>query len=349
MAVTHFIAHSISRNGSNVPVALELRQEAMSLNGYLEELLRELKSTYIGKAGKLYGQFSSDVSDAVVSQWLREFREDKISFESFSKKACEHLQILLTASEAVIDGHIFFVAESLADGDSLYVFVVQHNEGVYLDGEQSLQTSRFIDARGVLLGARIDMTVWGSDETSSYLSVLRARGDKDLTDCFWQWIAFADERDVAAENTAFLDVVTAYSETLTEDQVPEYRHKVIDYCLDQDKKGTPIVIRDLSEHVNESAPQAFSGFLDNHHKEVPAAIIPDRRQLKQFVRISGRNDLLSMSFSSDCLGESIVYDKGSDSLTITDIPAPLKARLIKHMQQGIETATSAEDYENRND
>jgi nucleoid-associated protein len=40
-----------------------------------------------------------------------------------------------------------------------------------------------------------------------------------------------------------------------------------------------------------------------------------------------------MSFAAECLGETIVYDKDSDSLTIRNLPAPLKLRLIKHMQQ----------------
>jgi Nucleoid-associated protein len=52
------------------------------------------------------------------------------------------------------------------------------------------------------------------------------------------------------------------------------------------------------------------------------------------VRISGRDELMSMSFASDCLGETIVYDAETDSLTIRKIPSALKARLMKHLREG---------------
>jgi nucleoid-associated protein len=39
-----------------------------------------------------------------------------------------------------------------------------------------------------------------------------------------------------------------------------------------------------------------------------------------------------MSFSSSCLGDTIVYDPATDSLTIRNIPTGLKARLAKHLK-----------------
>lgn len=337
MALTHCIAHGIRRNGTEAPVELSLRENELASTGYLEELVRELKHAYVGKAGKQYGQFHHDLSISLVGQWLREFREGKITFERFTCKATEHLQSLITETDVVIDGHLLFALESLADADSLYVFLVLHNEGIYLDGELNIQTSRHLDVKGVMVGAKIDITAWLSEDDASFLSVLKARGDKELTDQFWKWIGFADQRDIAAETTAFLDVVSAYSDTLQEEDANVYRNKVIDYCLEQDKRGEPVVIRDLSEHVNDEEPQRFSQFIEKKQEQAPQQLIPDRRQLKQYVRISGRNELLSMSFAADCLGESIVYDKDSDSLTIRNIPGPLKLRLIKHMQKLMET------------
>ncbi len=336
MALTHCIAHGLRRTGTESPVDLSLRDHELASTGYLEELVRELKHSYVGKAGKQYGQFDHDLSNSLVAQWLREFRDEKMSFERFTHKSAEHLQSMLTETDIVVDGHLIFALESLADADSLYVFLVLHNEGIYLDGELNLQTSRYLDVKGVVVAAKVDITAWLTEEDSSYLSVLRARGDKDLTDQFWKWIGFADQRDIAAETTAFLDVVSAYSDTLQEEDANVYRNKVIDYCLDQDKKGEPVVIRDLSEHVSGDEPERFVQFVENKQSEAPPQLIPDRRQLKQYVRISGRNDVLSMSFAADCLGESIVYDKDSDSLTITNIPSPLKLRLIKHMQKLVE-------------
>lgn len=336
MPLTHCIAHAISRSGTEATVKLTLRDKELSPTGYLEELVHELKLAYLGKAGKQYGQFHSDLSKALLSQWLREFRQEKMSFESFTRKALENFQSLLSNTDLVVDGHMLFALESLADGDNLYLFLVHHNEGIYLDGELNLGVSRFLDVRGVMLGAKIDLTAWESDadkETdSSILSVLRARGDKDLTELFWNWVGFADQRDISAETNSFLEAVTAYSESLQEDEVQPYRHKVVDFCLEQDKRGEAVVISELSAHINDEQPEHFAQFIEQRG-EVARQLIPERSQLRQYVRISGRNDLLSMSFAAECLGEAVVYDKEADSLIIKNIPAPLKLRLIKHMQK----------------
>jgi nucleoid-associated protein len=61
--------------------------------------------------------------------------------------------------------------------------------------------------------------------------------------------------------------------------------------------------------------------------------IPHAGQIRSYVRISGRNDSLSMSFASECLGREIEYDAEKDVLTITNLPPSLKARLIKHLKE----------------
>ncbi|MBR9911885.1 MAG: nucleoid-associated protein [Gammaproteobacteria bacterium] len=333
MPFTHSIGHAISRSGTEAPLQSHIRDQEFPVSGYLDELLRELKHAFQGKAGKQYGQFHSDAAIALVCQWLRQFRQEKMGFQAFTKKAVEHLQSLLADTEIVVDGHLLFTLESLADGDYLYVFFVVHNEGIYLDGDLNLEISRALDVKGVLWAAKVNLTDWESEDAEgSYLAVLRARGDKDLTEQLWKWIGFADQRDIAAETNTFLDAVSAYVETLEPEAAQTYRHKVVDFCLDQDRQGEAVVIRELSAHIDDEQPERFASFMEARD-ETPRELIPVRRQLKEYVRISGRNDLLSMSFAAECLGDSVVYDRQDDSLTIRNIPAPLKLRLIKHMQK----------------
>ena len=348
MAITHCIAHAIRREGPEAGVSLQQAATVLTLNGPLEELVRELKHAYLGKAGKQYGRFSSDYSVALVGQWLRECCEEKMAFETFSGKAAEHLRSLLGETEVVIDGYLLVALEKLADSDAAYLFFIQPNEGVWLDGDLQLQKTFYLDVRGVTAAAKVELSDWLAGDTGSYLSVLRARGDKAFTDCFWQWIGFSDARDVAAETKVFLDVVADFSEQLEAEEAHVYRNRVIDYCLEQDKKGEPVVIRELSGHLNEEEPERFARFVteraeraerfggdeDGKGTRVPAEELhPDRRQLKHFVRISGRNDQLSMSFAAECLGESIVYNRETDSLTIQNLPAPLKLRLVQYLQK----------------
>ena len=335
MPISHFIIHSIARATTESEIQTKYSTDELDVDGKLMELSGELKQAYVGKAGKQYGVFDQDLSACVVSSWLRESLDKKMTFSSFTKKATEHFVSLLADTDSVIDGHMVFLQEELADGEFLSVYFLHHNEGSWVNSELTIDTCRFLDVRGVLVGCRIAITDWQSENPpSGYLSVLRARGDKDLTDVFWNWIGFADKRDIATETNQFLQVVSAFGENLEETEATQYKHKVIDYCLEQDKRGEPVIIRDLSSHIDDSEPKRFESFLSSAVGTPVVDLIPDRGQIRQFVRISGRNDLLSLSFDADCVGESILYDKEKDSITITNIPAPLKLRLLKYLQQG---------------
>jgi len=333
MALTHLIAHEIVRQSETAEARLSVKDSELPINGKSEELLRELKLAYVGKAGKAYGQFTDDYSQYPFSRWLDEYLNERIGFGSFSEKALQHLKYLLDQTDVCLDGHLLLMQENLVDGEALYLFVVDHNEGLYIDGNLDMAESFYLNVTKVNLGAKINITEWQREGGKNYLSVLRPRGDKKLTELFWEFVGFTDKVDVAAETSEFLDIVAAYTRDLPEDKAQETRAKVVDYCIEQDKSGEPVVIEALSAHVNEEAPQEFVQFVNNQQEQPRMELIPDRNQMRQFIRISGRNDLLSMSFAAEALGEAIVYNQADDSLTINNIPASLKARLLNHIQK----------------
>lgn len=349
MAIVNALVHRLIRGAEGEALQLQAGQSALPINGKIEDLLRDLKNCYVGKAGKSYGQFSPEYAEQPFSNWLREHLEGKLGFASLNEKLLQHFKVLLEDSPVSVSGQLLVVHESLVDSDQFYLFFVEHNEGLYVDGAQQLASSQYIDISGVRLAAKINISQWLNEDEGDkhYLSVLRARGDKDLTEAFYKAIGFIDKLDIARETSCFLEAVAAYTKELPEEKAAETRHKVVEYCTQQDKSGAPVLFEQLSAHVDEEAPQAFSEFLQRNLKAPPekgeepsgevsarTELIPDRNQLRQFVRISGRSDALSVSFTSDCLGESIVYDAEKDSLTISNIPASLKARLLKHIQNG---------------
>ena len=333
MALSHLIAHQIARASATDEARLTLRPDELPLDGKNDELMRELKHAYVGKAGKAYGQFADDYSSYPLSRWLDEYVSGRLGFAGFSEKAAQHLKIELEKTEVCLEGHLLFMQESLADGEFLYLFVVDHNEGVYIDGNLDMASSQYLNVSRVGLGAKVNITEWGREGGKHYLSVLRPRGDKKLTDLFWEFVGFTDRLDVAAETTEFLDIVAAYTQAMPEEEAQQTRVKVVDYCIDKDKSGEAVVMEDLSAHINEAAPAEFSGFIAQQQEVPKVELIPDRAQMRQFVRISGRNDSLSMSFAVDCLGEAITYDSASDSLIINNIPNALKSRLLQHLQK----------------
>ena len=332
MAISNVIAHRIFRPSPDAPAQTQKSDTVFSLDGITEETLREMKLGFIKKLTKIHGQFSEDIGEYPFSQWLRGYCDKTLSFESFSHQSMQLFEQTLSTSDAMLDAFVFFVHETLQHENCLYIFITHHKQGQYLDGQLQLANAMLLDTDNVVLAGKINLTEWQSnDKQLCYLSLLVWRGEKDINDAFLHWLGFSNKANVKEQTDAFLDAVEHFVQTQPEPHAVETREKVDDNSISQYKAGKRVNIEALSEQVSQDDKQAFVDFVQQDHPKLQKEIIPDRGQLRQYVRISGRNDLLSMSFDSKCLGETIIYDETSDSLTITTIPAGLKSRLFKHI------------------
>ena len=337
MAITSIIAHRIYRHAPGSAFELQLRSEAFAQNGKLEELAYELKTQFIRKGGKSYGRFSDELGEYPLPSWLRDCRAGRLGFLSFTHHAMQQFQQALEKAESLLDAYVFFVEEKLEVGDTLSVYLVEHQSGLYLDGELAIDDSLFLDTSGFTLAAKIQLDDWINSNSSTYLTLIRARGDKDIADAFTHFIAFTDKYDIKQETAEFLKVVDNFSQTLDETSAKITRSKVADYCLEQNKAGKTVTIADLSHtlasEVKSYEPERFVRYVESTKPELKPEFIPHAGQVRSYVRISGRNDSLSMSFASECLGREIEYDAANDILTIKNLPSSLKARLIKHLKE----------------
>ncbi|RYY76409.1 MAG: nucleoid-associated protein [Gammaproteobacteria bacterium] len=336
MAFSHIIAHRIQRMQPNASASLQLRPDVFGVNGKLEELAYELKVNFIRKGGKFYGRFSAETVEFPFSSWLKEFREERVGFESFTHKAMKHLSYAIEKTENAFDGYVFFLIEKIEAGETLYVFVVEHTHSVYLDAELAISDSYFLNSSQFTLAAKISLNDWEAGDSVTYLALLRERGEKELSDAFTEFLGFSDKHDVKNDTVEFLKIVDNFTESLDETTAKMTRNKVVDYCLEQHKAGKSVVIHDLSNSLSDELktyePDHFSRYVASTQDQIKAEFIPDTAQVRSYARISGRNDSLSMSFDAECLGNNIHYDPASDSLTIKNLPPALKARLIKHLQ-----------------
>lgn len=338
MAFSAIITHRIQRESPTSSVNTQVRSETFAASGKLDELAYELKTHFIRKSAKSYGRFSSETVDFPFSSWLQEYRQERLGFASFSQKALNHFKHELEKSEQLVDAYLFFALEKIEAGEILYVYLLENLSGLYLDTDLAINDSLYLDSAGFSLAAKINLQEWDEGDSTTYLALLRARGEKDLTDAFTNLLGFSDKHDIKSDTVDFLQAVESFSQTLDEATAKITRNKVVDYCLEQKKAGRPVVISELSNNLSQEIksyePEHFSRHIETRQTEAKSEFIPDAAQLRNYIRISGRNDSLSMSFASECLGNDIVYDANSDSLTIKNIPPALKARLLKHLKEG---------------
>jgi len=156
-------------------------------------------------------------------------------------------------------------------------------------------------------------------------------------------VGFDEKRDIAKETETFLETVSQYTEALPEEVASHTRKQVVEYCLEQESAGKPVAFEALATHVQEQMPSTeqvaytppprLDQYMNAAGPSSKPELIPDKTQMRNYIRISGRNELLSMSFASSCLGDSIVYDAQTDSLTIKSLPPSLKTKLLKAVQK----------------
>ncbi|MFT7560794.1 MAG: nucleoid-associated protein [Flavobacteriales bacterium] len=348
MALNNLIVHRITRVNPSELSTLGLRKTSMEVDGRVDEFFREMKQCALKRAGKDYGRFSDDSAAHPVSNWLREFVDEKLSFDSFSQKFAQHLKRELDKTEAPLEGFLVIAYETLEGDEQLHAFIVQHNRGSYIDSDLDLSESLSLDTSGIRLAAKVSFSDWKSDEEhrqGNAVTLLRWRGEKELSDVFENTIGFAEKIDLSAETEEFLAVVNDYTRSLPNEVAEQTRSQVVEYCLQQDSVGKPVVIEELSNQLQDTKPvesekpytppPKFSSYVAEKKPQAKPELIPDKKQIRNFVRISGRNELVSMSFASSCLGDSIVYDPETDSLTIKNLPSALKTRLKKHASDKI--------------
>jgi nucleoid-associated protein len=251
MALASITAHQIVRHSPEASPQLHTRDTPLASAGPLEELVYELKTQFIRKGGKSYGRFNPELGESPFGAWLQDYRQERMSFTSFTQKVIDAFKERVENTESTCDGYLFFVEEQLEAGDYLFLFFVEHESGLYLDSELQLTNSRYLDTANFSLAAKINYADWDAGNSGTYLTIMSSRGDKDLADAFSQTLGFSDKYDLKSETREFLEVVEDFSKTLDEPTARLTRNKVADYCLEQNKAGRAVTLAELSENLAE--------------------------------------------------------------------------------------------------
>ena len=363
MALKHFITHSISKlekdpGAKLVCSDIDGKVGEDTLSGYYQRCGSQLKGILMQRSGKRYGVFNheSTAFQGLLKDWLR----DGMSFSSWTQRTAQHLSGVLDSTDLEMTGYLAFFHEELADHDKLYIFHLRYKDSVTVDNNLNLSETRYLDFSNTGFGVCINLTDWQQDNDSKYITFSFGRGDRPLQNQMLEAIGFTDTLNTSAETEEFLEIVEEFSRTLSSDDAFAYKSKVVDYCIEQDMRGEPVVFDDLENHLTsetKSQPaEAFSHYVVEKKKErrqqqrdhsglspeqmielgapvqavseaVKAELIPDRKKLKGFIRYSGKNKDLSLSFSANLIGGDIEFNKQDKSLLIRKIPESLLKQL----------------------
>ena len=334
MAIRSIIFHKITRWQEDQPAELKLAENCSTLTADHEGLFSQLKKNFQFKAGKLFGQFDPDFGNMPFQNWLKEHYQQKISFEKLCVLFVEQFKELIDKTSETFDATIALIYEDRADGARFYIFSLESNSGLSIDSHLQLDTVEYLSPSKLDLAIRIDLEeAWNSEASEPYLCLVKSRSKAKIGDAFAQACSFKSVVDCAKETETLMEVLSGYAKQMPPKEAAGVHQKAYEFCVEQQQLGEAVPLNALSSYVDEQAPERFSEFAREHAQlDSQQSLRPDTRKLKHLVRISGKGNGLSLSFSSDLMQQTILFDEQSDTLTITAIPKSLKKQIMEHLK-----------------
>lgn len=365
MPVTHFVSHQIFKDSQKPAAIVTTTAAEAELDDYCHLVMSQLKGTLVQRASKRYGCFNPEVTrvKGLTLNWLNEQQ----TFLSWSKKISEQFADMMDNSELEIEGYLTFITEELADSDKLYIFHLREKSNLCFTPEMTLTETRVLDFSNTGFGLCINLTALKTEQesaersTEKYFTFSFGRGDKAIQNLFSEFTGFIDTLNTEQETQEFLEIVDEYAATLSSKESEEIKTKVIDYCVEQDKHGETVEFKTLSGQLNSSEPEKFEQFVTSKKQErrqarpisessheinissndntfndsdnvIKKELIPDRKSLKNYLRYSGKNKEVTLSFAATALGADINFDSSENTLTIKNLPT----RLLKQLKPDAE-------------
>lgn len=334
MAIRSAIFHKISRLPEDSPCEIKYSGGEVQLTADHEGLFSQLKKNFQFKSGKLFGQFDPEIGTAPFQSWLKEYVDKKISLEKLSKLFIDHLKGLVDTTSEEWDITIALIHEDRADGERFYIFALESLAGLCFDGHLELDTIEYLSPSKLDLAIRIDLEhAWEEDNDEPYLCVVKARSSGKIGEAFLHAGSFKNIVDCAKETETLMEILSGYAKEVPQEEAAQVHQKAYEFCVEQQQLGEAVPLKALSNYVNEKDPEQFSEFAQQHGQlDSGKNLRPDTRKLKHLVRISGKGNGLSLSFSSDLMQQTILFDEQSDTLTITAIPKSLKKQIMEHLK-----------------
>jgi len=331
MQITHAIAHYLQRD-TDSDAKLTLRENELPINEQTERLFESLKKSFKGRLTRQHGSFNAENESSLLKGELSAFLNNEQTISELSTTFMKQLEKDVNSKGIEINSHFLFFAEESKSQHFFYLFITNQSESLAIDETLDVTSHYYIDTGATLSGVKVDITEWHKNRKYPYITQVPPKGNVLLSESLQELSGFDNCVDTEEATNTFLEGVEAFAKHVPEENVKEYRHKVVDYCIEQEQKDEPINIPGLSKELDGIDCEKFVREMLSHNPKSQEEVMIDRRSLKKYVRFSGREKDLAISFSSFQLNERVLYDEASDTLSIKGLPKVLREQLLSHLK-----------------
>lgn len=367
MVIQKLIVHLIEKQADSGQSSLSLSDENISASPALERFVDELNKTYNSKATKVFGSFiepdsqsSEDDNDqpdnmkmllatylenqSLENQSLEnpdlknpdlknQGLEKQAGFIEYTHQAMSLLKHYIDQASKATGGYMIFIHYTLFGSDFMLIAMLNNQLGVSVNKKLEINNIDYLDINKLHLAARIDLTQWQDEpESGRYISMIRAKESHKLSEYFRKFIGSDETIDSKQETTELFTAVNQFCDNQIEndEKKSQFKQKAAEFCIDQADRGQNVLLNDFSNYVADAEIDDFMNYVKSEQFSLAKEISPNKSVIRRFNKLSGRNAQVSITINEEALGETVIFDAEKETLTITDLPATLKAQLLNH-------------------
>lgn len=327
--INQIALHQLIKQGEQ-GLELVLRESLLQTDTTVDEMMAELHRVYSAKS-KAYGTFSPD---SELAESLRACRRGEDDFLAFTRAATGRLRDELAKYPFAEGGIVLFCHYRYLAVEYLLVAVLNNLSSMRVNERLDLRATHYLDINHADIVARIDLTEWEvNPESTRYLSFLKGRVGRKVSDFFMDFLGAAEGLDIRAQNRGLLQAVDDFTREgeLDKHARQEVCQQVYSYCTGQLQAGEEIALNSLSETLPQVGDKTFEAFTREQGYELEEHFPADRSTLRQLTKFAGSGGGLTINFDALLLGERIFWDPVTDTLTIKGTPPNLRDQLQRRL------------------
>lgn len=330
ITVTEIVLHLLQQTHDEPPkLNTILREQLLNITPEVEQMMLQLHQAYQSKA-KAYGIFKSE---SIFAQQLNRLLEQETDFLPFSHSAAKMLASELAKYSFATGGTFILCRYTFLATEYLFIALIDSRSSMLVDKELEVRRTEYLDISQYDIACRINLTELKLNAQSNrYLTFVKGRIGRKVADFFMDFLSAEEGLNPQLQNQTLLQAVSDYcgQGELNANQTQAVKKQVFDYCQEQIKSGEEIALNELSATLPTLNEQDFIHFAENQDYGLADSIPPVRNTLKTLTKFSGSGKGITLSFDAELLGERIIWDELSDSLTIKGLPANLRDQLQRN-------------------
>lgn len=338
MSIVNLIVHEVQKNEGESKALLIARPDENPIDDEAEQLAAKVTHLF-NRSGMNTGQFSNPegCEDGSKLPALLHKHFSGESFDDFAafSKACaaEYVRFLEPVSEAE-GGLLWFNHYELGGAHFLFIVLLKRKSGITLGEDLSFAQVNQLETDKLHMAMRVNLSAYHDRDDTRYIAFRFGKAPKWESEYFTHFIGCDEPKVAAKETRKLVEAASAFcqSQSMPSKTANEFKKAVAEKCIEKAEEREPLELGDIARQIESRfSPDQAAKFLEIAESDafqVEKEIFVEKAALKKLTRASGSNRSLTLSFDTELLGESIVFNPDTGELTLKELPRSLLKQLM---------------------